>query len=99
MDRCDTIRVKPWGEGQGEFVEINADDFDPKVHRPFNAEEAAKAISDAAHVDLSKEPSASDPLPANPDDLVSPPVEQVANEEVAAPTPKPTAKRRRKRGK
>jgi len=27
-----TLRVKPWGEGQGEFVEINADDFDPQTH-------------------------------------------------------------------
>ncbi|WP_443697687.1 hypothetical protein [Pseudomonas sp.] len=27
-----TIQVKPWGEGQGDFVEINEQDFDPKVH-------------------------------------------------------------------
>lgn len=32
MDKCDTIRVKPWGEGQGEFVEINAEDFNPDIH-------------------------------------------------------------------
>lgn len=28
-----TIKVQPWGEGQGEFVEINADDFDPSFHK------------------------------------------------------------------
>ena len=32
MDTCETIRVKPWGKDQGEFVVINADDFDPKIH-------------------------------------------------------------------
>lgn len=29
------IRVKPWGKDQGEFVEINACDFDPAVHSRF----------------------------------------------------------------
>jgi hypothetical protein len=33
----ETMKVKPWGEGQGEFVVINAEDFDPKVHTPFEA--------------------------------------------------------------
>ena len=32
MDRCETVKVKPWGKDQGEFVVINAADFDPKVH-------------------------------------------------------------------
>lgn len=32
MDRCETVKVKPWGKDQGEFVEINAEDFDPAVH-------------------------------------------------------------------
>lgn len=27
-----TMKVKPWGEGQGDYVEINAADFDPKIH-------------------------------------------------------------------
>lgn len=31
----ETVRVSPWGEGQGEFVEINADDFDAKLHTPY----------------------------------------------------------------
>lgn len=37
MDRCETIKVKPWGKDQGAFVEINTEDFDPKLHSPFDA--------------------------------------------------------------
>lgn len=29
---CNIVRVKPWGKGQGDFVEINESDFDPAVH-------------------------------------------------------------------
>ena len=29
------IKVKPWGQGQGEFVEIEAADFDPEFHTLF----------------------------------------------------------------
>ena len=35
--RIATIQVKPWGKGQGDFVEINADDFDPSVHKRLSA--------------------------------------------------------------
>jgi hypothetical protein len=28
----DTIKVKPWGKDQGDFVLINAEDFDPEKH-------------------------------------------------------------------
>ena len=28
----DTIRCKPWGEGQGDHVIVNAADFDPAFH-------------------------------------------------------------------
>lgn len=31
-DICETVKVKPWGEGQGEFVEINVCDFDEAIH-------------------------------------------------------------------
>lgn len=27
-----TLKVKPWGEGQGDFVVINEADFDPDLH-------------------------------------------------------------------
>lgn len=36
MDICKTVKVKPWGEGQGDYVEINAADFDPAIHAPFD---------------------------------------------------------------
>lgn len=91
-DVIQTIKVKPWGKDQGEFVEINADDFDPKHHKLIAGESLPEPVA---------EPEV-EAAPANPDDLVSPPLEQVANEEVAAPSqkaaPKP-AKRRRKKGK
>lgn len=32
-----TIKVKPWGEGQGDFVVINESDFDPDRHELFDA--------------------------------------------------------------
>ena len=32
-----TIKVKPWGEGQGDFVLINAEDFDPELHVRLDA--------------------------------------------------------------
>lgn len=34
----ETIKVKPWGEGQGEFVLINAEDFDEAVHARYGFE-------------------------------------------------------------
>lgn len=33
----ETMKVKPWGKDQGEFVVINAEDFDPKIHTAFGA--------------------------------------------------------------
>lgn len=32
------IKVKPWGKDQGEFVLINAVDFDPAVYVKFDDE-------------------------------------------------------------
>jgi len=34
----ETIKVKPWGEDQGDFVLINAEDFNDAVHVRFDAE-------------------------------------------------------------
>ena len=31
----ETIKVKPWGEGQGDHVVINKADFDPELHEAF----------------------------------------------------------------
>lgn len=33
-----TIRVKPWGKDQGDFVVINEADFDPLKHELLTAE-------------------------------------------------------------
>lgn len=38
MDRCKTIQVKPWSDDQGDYVEINADDFDHTVHTLIDAD-------------------------------------------------------------
>lgn len=41
-----TLKVKPWGEGQGDFVVINEADFDPDLHELLGeAEKAGKAPS------------------------------------------------------
>lgn len=32
-----TIKVKPWGEGQGDYVLINKEDFNPDFHQRFEA--------------------------------------------------------------
>lgn len=31
-----TLKVKPWGKGQGDYVLINEEDFDPKVHEKLD---------------------------------------------------------------
>lgn len=41
----ETIKVKPWGKGQGEFVIINKEDFDADKHEPMDQEEGAKKAS------------------------------------------------------
>lgn len=38
----DIMKVKPWGQGQGDYVLLNVSDFDPAFHVPMDAEEAAK---------------------------------------------------------
>lgn len=32
MDTCPIVKVKPWGKGQGDYVEINLSEFDPAIH-------------------------------------------------------------------
>ena len=34
----ETIKVKPWGKDQGDFVVINKEDFDPEVHELLDGE-------------------------------------------------------------
>ena len=35
----DILKVKPWGKNQGEYVVIEAKDFDPAKHELFGAKE------------------------------------------------------------
>lgn len=37
-----TMLVKPWGEGQGDHVLIEEEDFDPEFHTRLDAESAPK---------------------------------------------------------
>ncbi len=52
-----TVQVKPWGEGQGDFVLINESDFDENVHELFGSKKpsakevkAAKLLEDTKAV-------------------------------------------------
>lgn len=45
MGICTTVKVKPWGKEQGDYVLINESDFDPKVHELLDA--PAKAAKPA----------------------------------------------------
>lgn len=46
-----TIQVNPWGEGQGDFVEINEDDFNPDFHSLYGEKKLTakekKALAEA----------------------------------------------------
>lgn len=46
MDICKTVRVKPWGKDQGDFVEINESDFSTDQHELFS--EGSDEDSDGA---------------------------------------------------
>lgn len=35
----DVIKVKPWGKNQGDYVLINAEDFDPAKHELYELSE------------------------------------------------------------
>jgi hypothetical protein len=36
--KCEVVRVKSWGKGPEEFVEINATDYDPAKHELYSPE-------------------------------------------------------------
>lgn len=47
----ETIKVKPWGKDQGDFVVINKADFDPEVHKLLESEpEGAKKAATVAEL-------------------------------------------------
>lgn len=37
MQEVETVKIQAEHESQGEFVIINKDDFDPKVHKEYGA--------------------------------------------------------------
>ncbi len=39
---CETIKIKPSHKSQGDFVEINKEDFDPKLHEKFEEKKGKK---------------------------------------------------------
>jgi len=41
-----TVKVKPWGEGQGDYVEINVEDFNPEIHDKYEAEPAGQTVDE-----------------------------------------------------
>jgi hypothetical protein len=45
-----TIKVKPWGEGQGEFVIVNAEDFNPDFHKRYEAEAVKEETVEAPQI-------------------------------------------------
>ena len=41
----ETLKVVAWGEGQGDFVVIDAKDFDDKKHTVFEEKEQKRAYN------------------------------------------------------
>ncbi len=42
-----TIKVRPWGKDQGDYVLVNASDFDPAFHVPLDTAEVASEALEA----------------------------------------------------
>lgn len=47
----ETMKVKPWGEGQGDYVLINKADFDPAVHEAYEGGSASELRRDGPTVE------------------------------------------------
>ena len=37
-----TMKVKPWGKGQGDHVVIEVENYDPKFHKKFPVKKVTK---------------------------------------------------------
>lgn len=46
MSTPNTIKVKPWGDDQGDFVLINEGDFDAAVHQLHGVDESTAPAAD-----------------------------------------------------
>jgi hypothetical protein len=55
----DVIKVKPWGIGQGEFVILDSDQFDPNFHTLYSEEktctEESKSASEETNEEIQKQ--------------------------------------------
>lgn len=51
---CKTVRVQSWSKDQGDFVEINEKDYDPKRHKLFEAKAPTMPPPPAAAVGKGK---------------------------------------------
>lgn len=61
---CPTVKVKPWAESQGDFVEINEEDFDAEIHTLYNEAEKPAAVAKPAKAAKAEKPAAVEPEPA-----------------------------------
>lgn len=55
-DLVTTVRVKPWAQSQGEFVEINATDFDAVVHEIYDESAPVPVVADEAQPEPAQKP-------------------------------------------
>jgi hypothetical protein len=46
-----TVKVKPWGEGQGDHVIIDEENYDPKVHKLIKGEKVTEPVAPVDPVD------------------------------------------------
>lgn len=56
MSALKTIKVKPWGKGQGDFVVINEGDFIGGTHQPLDAGDQQHAAHDKTKQKPKNEP-------------------------------------------
>ncbi|WP_237133803.1 hypothetical protein [Pseudohongiella sp. O18] len=49
-----TIKVKPWGEGQGDHVVINEEDFNPEFHKKLDDDDSPAAGRGPTVKDITK---------------------------------------------
>lgn len=54
----DIILCKPWGKDQGEFVRLDASQFDPAAHERYEPDAAPAAAQDVAPKGKSKKAAA-----------------------------------------
>lgn len=56
-ETCEVVRVKAWGKGQGDFVEVNKSDYlkNPKAYEPYETKAPSRPAPSAKVVKLAAE--------------------------------------------